>query len=115
MTSIDLSSETDVAGRKHSKILKSQEINHGQTELNNMLLKKSVLNGINKEGAFTQGFKDRRKVKRKVFQNLNELQNLLIKLTVKASVEKAWLLYEFPFNLNPGDKPNDKQTSKNYL
>ena len=45
----------------------------------------------------------------KVSQNLEDLQNLLIKLTVKASSEKAWLLYEFPFSLNPGDKPNDAQ------
>ena len=45
----------------------------------------------------------------KVSQNLEDLQNLLIKLTVKASSEKAWLLYEFPFSLNPSDKPNDAQ------
>ena len=45
---------------------------------------------------------------------LDDLQNLLIKLTVKASSEKAWLLYEFPFSLNPGDKPNDAQAWKNY-
>ena len=44
------------------------------------------------------------KIKRKVSQNLHDLQNLLIKLTVKVSAGKAWLLYEFPFNLNPGDK-----------
>ena len=30
---------------------------------------------------------------------------LLLKLTIKVSVEKAWLLYEFPFSLNPGDQP----------
>ena len=48
------------------------------------------------------------KIKRKVSQNLDDLQNLLINLTVKASSEK-WLLYEFPFDLNPGDKPNDAQ------
>ena len=72
-----------------------------------MLVKKNVLNEINKEGTFTQGFKDCRKIKRKVSQNLDDLQNLLIKLTVKASSEKAWLLYEFPFSLNLGDKPND--------
>ena len=42
------------------------------------------------------------------------LQNLLIKWSGKASAEKAWLLYEFPFRLNPGDKPNDAQTWKNY-
>ena len=73
-----------------------------------MLVKKNVLNEINKEGTFTQGFKD--EGKRKVSQDLDDLQNLLIKLTVKASSEKAWLLYEFPFSLNPGGKPNDAQT-----
>ena len=60
-----------------------------------MLVKKNVLNEINKEGTFTQGFKDCRKIKRKVSQNLDYLQNLLIKLTVKASSEKVWLFYEF--------------------
>ena len=48
------------------------------------------------------------KIKRKVSHNLDDLQNLLINLTVKARSEK-WLLYEFPFDLNPGDKPNDAQ------
>ena len=71
--------------------------------------KKNVLNEINKEGTFTQCFKDYRKIKRKVSQNLDNLQNLLIKLTVKVSSEIAWLLDEFPFSLNPGDKPNDAQ------
>ena len=55
-----------------------------------MLLRKSVLNEINK-GTFAQGFKDCRKIKRKVSQNLDDLQNFLIKLTVKVSSEKAWL------------------------
>ena len=31
---------------------------HGQIELNNSLVNKNVLNQINKEGTFTQGFKD---------------------------------------------------------
>ena len=74
-----------------------------------MLVKNNVLNEINKERTFTQGFKDCRKIKRKVSQNLDDLQNLLIKLTVKASLEKAWLLYEFSFSLNPGDKPNNSK------
>ena len=80
-----------------------------------MLVKKSVLNKINKEGTFTQGFKDCRKIKRKVSQNL-EPSKLAdkVNLTVKASSEKAWLLYEFPFSLNPGEKPNDAQPWKNY-
>ena len=73
-----------------------------------MLVKKNVLNEINK------GFKNCRKIKRKVSQNLDDLQNLLINLSVKASSEKAWLLYEFPFSLNLGDKPNDADTLMNY-
>ena len=76
-----------------------------------MLVKKNVLNEINKEGTFTQGFNDCRKIKRKVSQNLDDLQNLLIKLTVKVSSEKWWLglLYDFPISLNQGDKPNYAQ------
>ena len=62
---------------------------------------------MKKERTFTQSLKDCRKIKREVSQNLDDLQNLLIKLTVKASSEKVWLLYEFSFSLNPGDKPND--------
>ena len=103
---------------KNKNITKYYEIkrktDHGHRELSNMLVKKNVLNKINKEGTFTQGFKDCRENKRKVSQNLNNFQNLLIKLTVKASSEKAWLLYEFPFSLNPGDKPSDAQASKDY-
>ena len=52
---------------------------------------------------------DHDQTERKVSQDLDDLQNLLIKLTVKASSEKAWLLYEFPFSLNSGNKPNDAQ------
>ena len=73
------------------------------------MLVKNTLNEIKKGRTFTQDFKDSRKIKREVSQNLDDLQNLLIKLTVKASSEKAWLLYEFPFSLNPGGKPNDAQ------
>ena len=79
-----------------------------------MLVNKNVLNEINKEGTFTQGFKDWRKIKREVSQSLDHLQNLLIKLTVKASAVKAWLLYDFLCSLNPGDKPPDAQTWNNY-
>ena len=74
-----------------------------------MLVKKNVLNEINKEGTFTQSFKDCCKIKRKVSQNLEALQIFLIKLTAKASSEKASLLYEFSFSLKLGDKPNDIQ------
>ena len=45
-----------------------------------MLLKKNVFNEINIEGTFAQGFKDCRKIKTKASQNLDDLQNLLIKL-----------------------------------
>ena len=54
-----------------------------------MLVKKNVLNEINKEGTFTQGLKDCKKIKWKVSQNLDDLENLLTKLTVKASSEKV--------------------------
>ena len=57
-----------------------RQADHGQTELSNTLVKKNVLKEINKDGAFTQGFKDCRKIKKKVSQNLDDLQNLLIKL-----------------------------------
>ena len=33
----------------------------------------------------------------------------------KAIVEKACLLYEFAFNLNPSDTPNDAQTSSTWF
>ena len=40
-------------GRKHNKILREVKIqtDHGQTELSNMLVKKFVLNEINKENS----------------------------------------------------------------
>ena len=72
-----------------------------------MLVKKNILNEINKEATFSQGFKDCRKTKREISQNLDDLQNLPIELPAKASSEKAWLLYEFPFSFSLGDKPND--------
>ena len=52
-----------------------RQTDHGQTELSNMLVKKNVLNEINKEGTFTQGFKDCKKIKRRVFQNLDNKVN----------------------------------------
>ena len=81
-----------------------------------MLVRNNVLNEINKEGTLTQGSNNCRKIKRKLSQNLDDLQNLLITLTVKVSSEKAWLglLYEFPLSLNPGDKSNDAQAWKKY-
>ena len=63
---------------KYSEV--KRQTDHGQTELSNMLVKKNVLNEINKEGTFPRGWKDCRKIKRKVSQNLDDLQNLLIKL-----------------------------------
>ena len=89
------------AGRKHNKILGNQETDHGQTELGHMLVKKNVLNEIYKEG--TQGFKDCRKIKRKVPSKLT------VKVKSVKATEKAWLFYEFSFSLNPGDKPIDAQ------
>ena len=40
-----------------------------------MLVRKNVLNEINKEGTFAQGFNDCRKIERKVSQNLDDLQS----------------------------------------
>ena len=104
-------------GRKHNKTphLWTQETDRPWTDRTERdASKKNVLNKINKERTFTPGLKDCKKIKRKVSYNLNDLENLLIKWTVKVSSEKAWLLYEFPFSLNRGDKPNDAQAWKNY-
>ena len=51
-----------------------------------MLIKKNILNKINQEGTFTQGFKDCREIKRKVSQNLDDLQNLLIEFELRENV-----------------------------
>ena len=60
--------------KKSDKLLRvKKETDLGQIEPNNMLVKKSVLNEINKEGTFTQGFKDSRKIKRTTYQNLENL------------------------------------------
>ena len=70
---------------------------------------KKKLNEINKVGT---SFKVSRtnNVKEAAYQSLDDLQILLIKLTVKFSAEKTWLLYyEFSFSLNSCDKPNDAQ------
>ena len=58
-----------------------RQTDHGETELCNMLVKKNVLNEINKEGTFTQGLKGCKKIKRKVSQNFGDLQNFQISLT----------------------------------
>ena len=60
--------------------LKRQRQIMQQTQPSNILVKKNVLNEINKGRTFTQSFKDCRKINRKVSQNLDDLQNLLIKL-----------------------------------
>ena len=44
---------------------------------------------INKVGTFAQGSKDWKKIKRTAYQNSDDIQNLLIKLTVRARSEKA--------------------------
>ena len=56
---------------KYSEV--KRQTDRGQTELSNMLIKNNVLNEINKEGTFTQGFNDCRKIERKVSQNLDDL------------------------------------------
>ena len=66
-----------------------------------MLVKNNLLNEIYKEG--TQGFKDCRKIKRKVPSKLT------VKVKSVKATKKTWLFYEFSFSLNPGDKPIDAQ------
>ena len=62
----------------------------------------NVLNEINKGGTFTQ-FQGLQENQMQNISKFRNLQNLLIKFTVKDSSEKAWLLYEFPFSSKPGD------------
>ena len=88
--------------RKHSKILKTD---HGQTELNIMLVKKSSLNEIDKAGIqYVSRTEGRSKESISKFKRPSKLVDKVDYF--KASAEKSWLLYEFPFSLNPGDKPN---------
>ena len=54
---------------------------------NKMLAKKNKW--VNDGGKFTQGFKNWREIWRKLYQNLDDFTNLLIKLAVKARVKKA--------------------------
>ena len=54
------------------------------------------------------------RLKGKLLQNFRRSSKLADNVIGKASAEKAWVLYEFPFRLNPSDKPNDVQTWKNY-
>ena len=70
-----------------------------KTELSNMIVKKNVLNEINKEGTSAQGFKDCKKIKRKVYQNLDELQNLLIKLLQKPVAQRKRGYFFMNFHL----------------
>ena len=77
--------------------------------------KEEFIKSLNEVGTFAQGLNGWRKIKRTLSQNLDDLQNLLIKVTVKDRGKKAWLLYNFPFSLNPSEKSNDAQTWKSYL
>ena len=43
---------------KYSRVKRLTQAEHGLTELDNILVKRSLLNEVNKEGTFTQGFKD---------------------------------------------------------
>ena len=70
--------------------------------------KEECIKWLNEIGTFAKNFQDWKKIKATTYQNLDNF--LLIKVTVKARAEKALLLYEFPFSLNPCDKSNDAQT-----
>ena len=75
-----------------------------------MLAKKSLLNEINKEPTLTQGLKDWKKIKEKYLKIYATFKFVGKVNCFKTSAENAWLLYEFPSSLNPGDKPNVAQT-----
>ena len=64
-----------------------------------MTVRQNLLNEINKEETFTQSFNDCRKIKRKVSQNLDDLQNLLMKLTVKLKPTQRKRGYFMSFHL----------------
>ena len=68
----------------------TRQTDHGQTELNNMLVKRSVLNEKKKVGTYS-GFQGLKEDQRDSILKLDNLQNFLIKLTVKSSAEKEWL------------------------
>ena len=61
-----------------------------------MLVKK--IKWVNNESKYAQDSKYWRKIQRAVFQNLEDLTNLLIKLAVKARAKKTW---------NTNNIPND--------
>ena len=64
-----------------------------------------------------QGLQENQKESISKFRRPSKLAdkvNWNCQLSVEASSEKVWLLYEFSFSLNPGDKPNDAQAWKNY-
>ena len=49
--------------------------------------KEKCIKWLHKVGTFSQGFKDWRKIKKTAYQNVDDLQKLLAKLTVKARAE----------------------------
>ena len=93
------------AGQKHNKILWSLETDRPWTDRTEQYAtKESVLNEIDKEGTFAQGLKNCKGNYLKDNYKKSKGKYLKILTTLK-----AWLLYEFPFSLNTGDKPNDAQ------
>ena len=72
----------------------------------NMLVKK--MKWVNDVGKFAQGSKDWSKIERTVYQNLDNLKNLLINLAVKARAERK---HGIPNDVTK-DIPNDADTWK---
>ena len=46
--------------------VKRQAVHGGQTELNNMLVRRNVINEVNKDRTFTQGFKEQENQKESI-------------------------------------------------
>ena len=72
-----MKTQTENIAKKIRKV--KIQTDHGQTELSNMLVRKNVLNEINKEGTFTQGFKDFSK-----FRRPSKLADKVTQIIVKA-------------------------------
>lgn len=78
---------------------------HGQTELDNKLVKKSVLN----VGTFTQRYSlvhSLEEDQKDSISKLDDLQNFLISLNGQSQRRESVTI------LNPVDEPNDAQTQK---
>ena len=92
-----------------------RQTDHAWTNRNEQYASKEEFIKLNKERrSIPSRFQWLQKNQKESISKFRWPSKLKLNLTVKESSEKAWLLHEFPFCLNPGDKPNDAQAWKNY-